>query len=263
MNMRLENKTAVVTGAGQGIGKGIALALAREGANVVISDINIKEATKVVREIEELGRKSLAVKTDVTSKKEVDDLIKKTIEKFGSLDIMVSNAGVSSMEYVIDMPEEKWDFNMDVNLKGTFLVTQAAAQQMIKQQNGKIICTASMAGKGGVATQAHYNASKHGVIAYVKSLAQELAPSGITVNSICPGSIKTSMQDREVQWGAEIRGAGATPEDLREEMANFTPLGRIGLPEDVAKVVVFFASDESAFMTGQAINVTGGQVNTM
>ena len=120
-----------------------------------------------------------------------------------------------------------------------------------------------MAGKGGVATQAHYNASKHGVIAYVKSLAQELAPCGITVNSICPGSIKTSMQDREVQWGAEIRGAGATPEDLREEMANFTPLGRIGLPEDIAKVVVFFASDESAFMTGQAINVTGGQVNTM
>jgi meso-butanediol dehydrogenase/(S,S)-butanediol dehydrogenase/diacetyl reductase len=263
MNMRLENKTAVVTGAGQGIGKGIALALAREGANVVISDINLTEATKVVREIEELGRKSLAVKTDVTSKKEVDDLIKKTIEKFGSLDIMVSNAGVSSMEYVIDMPEAKWDFNMDVNLKGTFLVTQAVAQQMIKQQNGKIICTASMAGKGGVATQAHYNASKHGVIAYVKSLAQELAPYGITVNSICPGSIKTSMQDREVQWGAEIRGAGATPEDLREEMANFTPLGRIGLPEDIAKVVVFFASDESAFMTGQAINVTGGQVNTM
>jgi NAD(P)-dependent dehydrogenase (short-subunit alcohol dehydrogenase family) len=263
MNMRLENKTAVVTGAGQGIGKGIALTLAREGVNVVISDINLKEATKVVREIEELGRKSLAVKTDVTSKKEVDDLIKKTMEKFGSLDIMVSNAGVSSMEYVIDMPEEKWDFNMDVNLKGTFLVTQAAAQQMIKQQNGKIICTASMAGKGGVATQAHYNASKHGVIAYVKSLAQELAPCGITVNSICPGSIKTSMQDREVQWGAEIRGAGTTPEDIREEMANFTPLGRIGLPEDIAKVVVFFASDESAFMTGQAINVTGGQVNTM
>ena len=263
MNMRLENKTAVVTGAGQGIGKGIALALARDGANVVISDINLKEATKVVREIEELGRKSLAVKTDVTSKREVDDLIKKTMEKFGSLDIMVSNAGVSSMEYVIDMPEEKWDFNMDVNLKGTFLVTQAAAQQMIKQQNGKIICTASMAGKGGVATQAHYNASKHGVIAYVKSLAQELAPCGITVNSICPGSIKTSMQDREVQWSAEIRGAGATSEDIREEMANFTPLGRIGLPEDIAKVVVFFASDESAFMTGQAINVTGGQVNTM
>jgi meso-butanediol dehydrogenase/(S,S)-butanediol dehydrogenase/diacetyl reductase len=263
MNMRLENKTAVVTGAGQGIGKGIALALAREGANVVISDINLKEATKVVREIEELGRKSFAVKTDVTSKKEVDDLIKKTMETFSSLDIMVSNAGVSSMEYVIDMPEEKWDFNMDVNLKGTFLVTQAAAQQMIKQQNGKIICTASMAGKGGVATQAHYNASKHGVIAYVKSLAQELAPCGITVNSICPGSIKTSMQDREVQWGAEIRGAGATPEDIREEMANFTPLGRIGLPEDIAKVVIFLASDDSAFMTGQAINVTGGQINTM
>lgn len=261
--MRLENKVAVVTGAGRGIGKAIALALAKEGANVVIADINIQEAELVAKEIEELGRKSLAVKTDVTIKKEVDDLIIKTLEKFSILDILVSNAGVSSMEYVIEMPEEKWDFNMDVNLKGTFLVTQAAAKQMIKQQKGKIICTASMAGKGGVATQAHYNASKHGVVAYVKSLAQELAPYGINVNSICPGSIKTSMQDREVQWSAQIRGAGATAEDIREEMANFTPIGRIGLPEDIAKVVVFLVSDDAAFMTGQAINVTGGQINTI
>ena len=261
--MRLEQKIALVTGAGRGIGRAIALALAREGANVVVSDINLKEAKPVAKEIEDLGHASLAVKTDVTSKNDVDDMINKTIEKFGALDIMVSNAGVSSMENVVDMPEEKWDFNMDINLKGTFLVTQAAAKHMITQQKGKIICTASMAGKGGVATQAHYNASKHGVVAYVKSLAQELGPSGITVNSICPGSIKTSMQDREVQWSAEIRGAGATPESIREEMANFTPLGRIGQPEDVAKVVVFLASDDAAFMTGQAINVTGGQINTM
>jgi len=261
--MRLEKKTAIVTGSGRGMGRAIALALTKEGANVIVSDINLKEAKQVAKEIEDLGGASLAVKTDVTSKNDVDDLISKTIEKFGALDILVSNAGVSSMENVIDMPEEKWDFNMDVNLKGTFLVTQAAAKHMITQQKGKIICTASMAGKGGVATQTHYNASKHGVVAYVKSLAQELAPSGITVNSICPGSIKTSMQDREVQWAAEIRGAGATPDSIREEMANFTPLGRIGLPEDVAKVAVFLASDDAAFMTGQAINVTGGQINTM
>jgi NAD(P)-dependent dehydrogenase (short-subunit alcohol dehydrogenase family) len=260
--MRLENKVAAVTGAGRGIGRAIALILAKNGANVVISDINLQEAIQVAKEIEELGRKSLAIKTDVTSKKDVENLIKKTVEKFNTIDIMVSNAGVSSMEYVVDMPEDKWDFNMDVNLKGTFLVTQAAAKQMISQQKGKIICIASMAGKGGVAIQAHYNASKHGVVAYVKSLAQELAPYGINVNSICPGSIKTSMQDREVQWSAQIRGAGATPESIREEMANFTPLGRIGLPEDVAKVVVFLASDDAAFMTGQAINVTGGQINT-
>jgi len=260
--MRLEHKTAIVTGAGRGIGRGIALALAKEGVDIVVSDINVKEAQQVAKEIEGLGRNALAVKTDVTSKNDIEELMKKTIEHFGSLDIMVSNAGVSSMENVIDMPEEKWDFNMDVNLKGTFLVTQAAAKQMIAQQSGKIICTASMAGKGGVATQAHYNASKHGVVAYMKSLAQELAPYGITVNSICPGSIKTSMQDREVQWTAELRGAGATSESIREEMASFTPLGRIGLPEDVAKVVVFLASDDAAFMTGQAINVTGGQINT-
>jgi len=261
--MRLENKIAIVTGAGRGIGRAIALALAKDGASVVVSDINLQEANEVAKEIEAHGQKSQAVKTDVTNKKDVDELIKKTLEKFSTLDIMVSNAGVSSMEYVIDMSEEKWDFNLDVNLKGTFLVTQAAAKQMISQQKGKIICTASMAGKGGVATQAHYNASKHGVIAYVKSLAQELAPFGINVNSICPGSIKTSMQDREVQWSAQIRGAGATAEDIREEMSNFTPLGRIGLPEDVAKVVVFLASDDAAFMTGQAINVTGGQINTI
>ena len=261
--MRLEKKTAIVTGAGRGIGRAIALALAKEGVNVIASDINLKEAKQVAKEIEDLGNASLAVETDVTSKNDVDDLISKTIEKFGTLDIIVSNAGISSMENVIDMTEEKWDYNMDVNLKGTFLITQAAAKHMITQQKGKIICTASMAGKGGVATQAHYNASKHGVVAYVKSLAQELAPFGITVNSICPGSIKTSMQDREVQWTSEIRGAGATPESIREEMANFTPLGRIGLPEDVAKVVVFLASDDAAFMTGQAINVTGGQINTM
>ena len=261
--MRLERKTVIVTGAGRGIGRAIALSLAKEGANIVISDINLKEAKQVAKEIEDLGQTSLAVKTDVTSKNDINELMNKTIEKFSSLDILISNAGVSSMENVIDMPEEKWDFNMDVNLKGTFLVTQAAAKHMISQQKGKIICTASMAGKGGVATQAHYNASKHGVVAYVKSLAQELAPYGITVNSICPGSIKTSMQDREVQWSANIRGAGTTPENIREEMANFTPLGRIGLPEDVAKVVVFLATDDSAFMTGQAINVTGGQINTM
>jgi meso-butanediol dehydrogenase/(S,S)-butanediol dehydrogenase/diacetyl reductase len=261
--MRLEKKIAIVTGAGRGIGRAIALALAKEGADVVVSDINQKEAKQVAKEIEDLGHASLAVKTDVTSKNDVDDLMKKTIEKFSSLDIMVSNAGVSSMENVIDMSEEKWDFNMDINLKGTFLVTQAATRHMITQQRGKIICTASMAGKGGVATQAHYNASKHGVIAYVKSLAQELAPYGITVNSICPGSIKTSMQDREVQWSAKIRGAGATPESIREEMANFTPLGRIGHPDDVAKVVIFLASDDATFMTGQAINVTGGQINTL
>ena len=261
--MRLKNKTVIVTGAGRGMGKAFALALAKEGANVVVSDINLTEVKQVSEEIKKLGRETIAVKTDVTSKKEVDDLVQKTLKKFGSIDILVSNAGVSSMEYVVDMPEDKWDFNMDINLKGTFLVTQAVAKEMIKKQNGKIICIASMAGKGGAATQAHYHASKHGVIAYVKSLAMELASSGITVNSVCPGAIKTSMQDREVKWSAEIRGAGAQPDDIREELVNFTPLGRIGQPEDVAKVVVFLASDDSSFMTGQAINVTGGQVNTL
>ena len=261
--MRLKNKTAIVTGAGRGIGKAIAMALAKEGANIVICDIDLDEAKKVANEIKKMGRESLAIKADVRLKKDVDNLVERTIERFNSIDILASNAGVSSMEYVIEMPEEKWDFNMDINLKGMFLVTQAVARQMIKQKSGKIICTASMAGKGGTPMQAHYNASKHGVIAYVKSLAMELAPYGINVNAVCPGTVKTSMQDREVKWMAEKRGAGATPEEIREELISFTPLGRLGQPEDIAKVVVFLASNDSSFITGQALNVTGGQINTL
>ena len=134
---------------------------------------------------------------------------------------------------------------------------------MIKQHSGKIICTASVAGKSGTPAQAHYNASKHGVIAYVKSLALELASFGINVNSLCPGTVKTSMQEREANWSAELRGAGAKPEDIKEEYVSFTPLGRLEQPEDVAKVAVFLASDYAAFMTGQALNVTGGLINTV
>lgn len=260
--MKLKDKIAIVTGAGRGIGKGIAVALANEEANVVVCDINFEEAERVAEEIEKIGRKAFAIKADVKSKEDVDSLVKKSLEKFETIDILVSNAGVSSMEYVIEMPEERWDFNMDVNLNGMFLVTQAVAKQMINQGNGKIICTASMAGKGGTAMQAHYNASKHGVVAYVKSLAAELAPHNINVNAVCPGTIRTSMHERETKWMAEKRGGGATPENIIEEVTNFTPLGRLGEPKDVAKVVVFLASDDSAFMTGQAINVTGGQINT-
>lgn len=260
--MLLKDRAAIVTGAGRGIGKAIALAFAREGANVVVADINPDEAEQTAREVRELGRGSLAVKVDVRSKEDVDDLVAKTIERFGAVDILMSNAGVSSMECVIDMPEERWDFNMDVNLKGTFLVTQAVAKQMIRQCSGRIICTASAAGKSGTPTQAHYNASKHGVIAYVKSLALELAPLGINVNSVCPGTVRTSMQEREAAWSAELRGGDAKPEDIKEEYVSFTPLGRLEEPEDVAKVAVFLASDYAAFMTGQAVNVTGGLVNT-
>lgn len=263
MKIRLKDKIAIVTGAGGGIGKAIALRFAKEGANVVVADINLEEAKQTASEIESMGRKSLAVKVDVTKKTEVEQMVKETVEKFNRIDILMSNAGVSSMEYILDMPEEKWDYNMDVNLKGMFLCTQAVAKRMIEQgEGGKIICTASMAGKTGGPMLAHYNASKAGVIAYAKSIALELAPHKINVNSICPGLVATSMQERELKWTADLRADGSTPETVLQEYIFFTPLGRIEQPDDVAKVAVFLASEDSDFITGQAINVTGGIITT-
>nr|MDO8082556.1 glucose 1-dehydrogenase [Candidatus Freyarchaeota archaeon] len=263
MKIRLKDKIAIVTGAGRGIGRAIALRFAKEGVHVVVADLNLEEAKQTAQEIISVGRKSLAVKVDVTKKSEVEQMVKQTVEKFGRIDILMSNAGVSSMEYVLDMPEAKWDFNMDVNLKGMFLCTQAVAKRMIEQGGGgKIICTASMAGKIGNPMYAHYNASKAGAIAYTKSIALELAPYKINVNSICPGLVATSMQEREVKWTCELRADGSTPESIRQEYIFFTPLGRIAQPEDVAKVAVFLASEDSDFMTGQAINVTGGIITT-
>ncbi|MEX2725467.1 MAG: SDR family NAD(P)-dependent oxidoreductase [Candidatus Freyarchaeota archaeon] len=263
MKIRLKEKIAIVTGAGRGIGKAIALRFAREGAHVVVADLNLEEAKQTAKEIQSLGRRSLAVKVDVTKKSQVEQMVRETVQEFGRIDILMSNAGVSSMEFVLDMPEEKWDLNMDVNLKGMFLCTQAVAKRMIEQgEGGKIICTASMAGKTGAPMYAHYNASKAGVIAYVKSIALELAPYKINVNAICPGLIATSMQERELTWTAELRGDGSTPESILQEYIFFTPLGRIGQPDDVAKVAAFLASEDSDFMTGQAINVTGGIITT-
>lgn len=263
VKIRLKDKVAIVTGAGRGIGKAIALRFAEEGAHVVVADINLEDAEKTAAEIKSTGGSALAVRVDVTKKAEVEEMVKKTVERFGRLDILMSNAGVSSMAHALDTTVKDWDFNMDVNLKGTFLCTQAAARRMIEQGGGgKIVCTASMAGKTGSPFYTAYNASKTGVIAYVKSIAIELAPHRINVNAICPGMVATSMQERELKWTAKLRGDGSTPESILQEYIFFTPLGRIEQPEDVAKVAVFLASEDSDFMTGQAINVTGGIINT-
>lgn len=252
----LTGKIAVVTGAGSGIGRSIAQEYARQGATVAVADINEDAARRVLAEIQQDAPKSLAVQVDVTAKASCEHLYQTVYERFGRIDIAVNNAGVSTMNWVVDMTEEEWDFNMNVNAKGVFLCTQAVLPYLIRQGHGRIINTASMAGKRGTSLLAHYAASKWAVIGFTKSVALEVARHGITVNCVCPGYVRTSMQERELSWEAKLRGM--TPDEVFAEYVRNTPLGRIETPEDVAKIFVFLGSDLADFITGEAIDVTGG-----
>jgi len=255
--LRLCGKVALVTGAGDGIGRAIALSLAREGASVAASDIDVEKARETAVMIESIGGSSLSLRMDVRRIMEIERVLKMVLVRFGKIDILVNNAGVSTMSKVVHMTEEEWDYNMNVNAKGVFLCSKAVAKVMIEQgRGGKIVNIASMAGKRGSTLLAHYCASKFAVVGFTQSLALELAPFHINVNAVCPGFVETSMQWRELQWQADIEGT--TPEKIKTGFITSTPLGRLEQPEDVAKVVVFLSSSESDFMTGQAINVTGG-----
>ena len=252
----LTGLTAVVTGAGSGIGRSIALAYAQEGAVVAIADVNEAAAGAVLDEVRGWSPDSMAARVDVTSKASCADLYRTVNDRFGRLDIIANNAGVSTMNRVVDLTEEEWDFNMKVNAKGVFLCTQAALPYLIGQGRGRIINTASMAGKRGTPLLAHYAASKWAVIGFTKSVALEVAQHGITVNCVCPGYVKTGMQEREVLWEASLRNM--EPQAVVEEYVRNTPLGRMQTPEDVAKVYVFLASRLADFVTGEAVDVTGG-----
>ena len=255
--MRLKDKIVIVTGAGTGIGEGIALKFASEGANVVIADINEDSGKKVTEIIIKMGRKSISIKTDVTDENSVKAMVDKTMEELGRIDVLVNNAGVSKMAKFVDISEKDYDFNMDVNLTGAFIVSQAVSNVMKAQKSGKIIFTISMAAKTGSAFYAHYNASKAALLAYMQALAMELAPN-INVNGICPGIVNTSMHEREIKWTAELRGIS---EDMvKSEYLAGIPLARFEEPSDVANLVLFLASDEGNYITGQAINITGGMV---
>jgi NAD(P)-dependent dehydrogenase (short-subunit alcohol dehydrogenase family) len=254
---RLGGRVAVVTGAGSGIGRAICKALAKEGANVMVTDVNEQFALETCSQLAGFGGQYATVKVDVRSEAEVKQMVDATVSKFGRIDILCANAGVSTMNWAVDLTEEDWDYNMDVNAKGIFLCCKHVARQMIKQgTGGKIINTASMAGKMGDSFFAHYCASKFAVVGFTQALADELAQYKINVNAVCPGFVKTSMQDRELVWEAKLRGT--TPQAIQNKMIELTPLGRIENPEDVARVVTFLASDDAEFMTGQAVNVTGG-----
>ena len=252
----LDGQVAVVTGAGSGIGRSIAIHYAQEGATVVVADVNERAARSVVAELPKTTQKSIAVEVDVTSKASCQSLYKTVFESYGRIDIAGHNAGVSTMNRIIDLSEQEWDFNMNVNAKGVFLCTQAVLPYMIEQGHGRIINTASMAGKRGTPLLAHYAASKWAVIGFTKSTALEVAEHGITVNCVCPGYVKTSMQEREIVWEAELRGM--RPQEVFAEYIRLTPLKRIQTAEDVARIYVFLASHLADFVTGEAVDVTGG-----
>jgi len=242
-----------------GIGRAIALGLAKEGADVAIADINEEQGKKVVEEVKSLKRKSIFVKCDVGKVEDIKKCVTQVVEAFGGIDILCNNAGVSRMKWVIDITEEDYDWNMDVMAKGTFFMSQEVAKQMIKQgTGGRIINTASIAAFSGAEILADYNAAKAAVVIHTMSFARYLAKYGVTVNAVCPGLVKTSMQEREIKWTAQLYGR--TEEEIRQEYIRITPLGRLEEPEDVANVVVFLATDEAGFITGQRIIVDGGIV---
>ncbi len=250
----LAGRRALVTGAGTGIGAAIVRALAREGAMVAVTDLDLVMAQAVA---DELGNKATAFRLDVTDAAETAQVFQAAEEALGGLDLVAANAGISTMNRVVDLSEEEWDSNMAVNAKGIFLSNREAVRRFLASgTKGVIVNTASLAGKTGVPLLAHYAASKFAVVGFTQSLAKEVAEHGIRVNAVCPGFVRTSMQEREIAWEGALRGM--TPEEVRAEYVALTPLGRIEEPEDIAEVVVFLASDLSRFLTGESVNATGG-----
>ena len=245
--MRLKDKVALITGGARGIGRSIALLFAKEGADIVVGDINIQEAGNTCSDIEALGRKSLALSMDVTDYTKVQEAVNKILDKFGKVDILVNNAGITKDQLLLRMDEEEWDAVLNVNLKGTFNCSKAVSKVMIKQRQGKIINIASIIGIIGNPGQANYAASKAGIIALTKTTAKELASRKINVNAVAPGYIQTEMT------------AGLS-EEVKQKMQELIPLGRFGSPEDVAGLCLFLASEEANYITGQTIIVDGGMV---
>ncbi|HPD60504.1 MAG TPA: 3-oxoacyl-[acyl-carrier-protein] reductase [Thermodesulfobacteriota bacterium] len=243
--LRLHDRVAIITGGAQGIGRAIGLLLAHNGAHIVIADINEKQAEKTAQEIRMLGRKSLAVKVDVSNFSEAENLGKTVSDAFGQIDILVNNAGITRDGLFLRMKEEEWDAVITINLKSVFNCSKAVIRYLGKQRGGKIISIASVVGQIGNIGQANYAASKAGIIGFTKTLAREFASRGIMVNAVAPGFIETEM-------------TRTLPEKVREGFISNIPLGRMGTPDEIAEAVLFLASDASNYITGQVINVNGG-----
>ncbi|MBI4003832.1 MAG: 3-oxoacyl-[acyl-carrier-protein] reductase [Candidatus Omnitrophica bacterium] len=243
--MQLANQVALVTGGARGIGREIALAFAREGADTALFDVNPEPLAQTAKELEALGRRCVGVVVDVTDGKQVDEGVAKVLDKLGRLDILINNAGITKDGLLIRMDDAQWDRVLDINLKGTFLCTRAVAKHMLKQRRGRIVSIASIVGLIGNPGQANYAASKAGIIGLTKAVAKELASRGVTVNAIAPGFIKTEMTE-------------ALPEQAKQRLAEAIPMGTLGEPKDVAQAALFLVSEAARYITGHVLVVDGG-----
>lgn len=245
--MKLQGKNALVTGASRGIGKAIAVELAKEGCNVAVIDLDIASAQETAEELKAYNVNAIAIEGNVAKLSDAEMMVKETISAFGNLDILINNAGITRDGLVLRMSEDQFDSVIDVNLKGTWNTVKAAARPMLKQKSGRIINMASVVGLIGNFGQSNYVASKAGVIGMTKSLAKEFGAKGVTVNAVAPGFIKTAMTD-------------ALSEEIKEQYLTQIPLRTFGDPEDIAKAVIFLASDDAKYITGQTISINGGMV---
>ena len=258
MSKNLVEKVALVTGGAQGIGRAICLRLAQDGADVVVADLNMDAANAVVKEIEAMGNKALAVKLDVRNKDEVRSVVNDVVAQMGTIDVLVNNAGVGMFNPIFDIDEAELDLQYEVNVKGLFFVLQAVAEHMVKKNSGKIINLASQAGRRGEALALSYCMSKAAVISINQSAALALAPHKINVNAVAPGVVDTPFWEKVDKQFAKLQNL---PEgEPKRRAVGAIPLGRIEQPEDVAKAVSFLAGPDSDYMTGQTINVDGGNV---
>lgn len=245
---RFDGKSAIVTGASRGIGREIALLLAKEGARVAVNYSGSKDkADDVVKLITESGGEAFAIQADVSDADGVKNMVDKTMEMFGSIDILVNNAGITRDNLLMRMKEDEWDDVININLKGVFLCTKGVTRQMMRQRAGRIVNVASIVGVSGNPGQANYVAAKAGVIGFTKTAAKELASRNINVNAVAPGFITTDMTD-------------ALSEEVKNQMLSVIPLGKLGRPEDVARTVLFLLSEDADYITGQTIHVDGGMV---
>jgi 3-oxoacyl-[acyl-carrier protein] reductase len=243
--MKLEGNNALITGGAQGIGKSIALAMAKQGAGIGIADVNLESAQATADEITSLGVKSLALKLDVSNQENVAEAFKTFKAEFGSLDILINNAGITKDTLLMRMKEEEWDAVLNINLKGSFLCSKEAIKIMAKQRSGRIVSISSVVAFMGNPGQVNYSSSKAGLIGLTKTIAKEYAGRGIRANAVAPGFIQTAMTD-------------ALSDEVRDEMHKAIPLGEFGTPEDVANAVIFLSSADSDYITGQVIHVNGG-----
>ncbi|UCG38802.1 MAG: 3-oxoacyl-[acyl-carrier-protein] reductase [bacterium] len=243
--MMTEGRVAIVTGGGQGIGRAVVMDLAASGVSVVVADINLQAAQEAAGAAAAMGVDCLAVKVNVAEPADVQAMVDETLEKFGRVDYLVNNAGITRDALLMRMEDDAWNTVLGINLTGTYLCSKAVVRIMMKQRSGRIVNISSVVGAMGNAGQTNYAASKAGVIGFTKSQAREGAARGITVNAVAPGFIKTAMTD-------------ALPEKARNDLVALIPSGRLGTPEDVASAVRFLVSDEASYVTGQVLHVNGG-----